>query len=457
MKHFILFSLPILLVSFSPLLAEKATDGNKEANSTSFLNPQNGDTVVFLGDSITHQCLYTQYIENFFYTRYPERRIRFHNAGVSGDKAADALARFDDDVAALEPDFVTLLLGMNDGQYEPFSAETFATYKNGMLVIASKVEESSAELVMLSPTMFDHHQLSLRKSDPDFRFGNREFDADYNALMAFYGAWVRETANRKQLPFVNLWGPLNDLSSASRRSDPDFSLVEDAIHPGAAGQFVMAYSVIAASQPERRLVSSIAISKRGNGKWIAGRAETITELETSDEAVSFTHLAKALPWIIPEESSIYDLKWGESTPASVGYQLTAAGHKLSQERLKISGLAPGTYELSIDGVVIGQFPHSQLAAKVELQKYAETPQYQQALKVALLNRTRNDDTIRPMRDVWAKVKGLRRRNKPESFEEEYQKLKAQIDGLHKKAAMYEEQIYEAAQPVPRKYVLTRVK
>jgi hypothetical protein len=33
------------------------------------LDLKDGDTLVFLGDSITHQCLYTQYIEDFFYTR----------------------------------------------------------------------------------------------------------------------------------------------------------------------------------------------------------------------------------------------------------------------------------------------------------------------------------------------------------------------------------------------------
>ena len=48
------------------------------------LDLQNGDTLVFLGDSITHQVLYTQYVEDYYYTRYPNRRIRFHNAGVSG-------------------------------------------------------------------------------------------------------------------------------------------------------------------------------------------------------------------------------------------------------------------------------------------------------------------------------------------------------------------------------------
>jgi len=55
---------------------------------------KDGDTVVFLGDSITHQCLYTQYLEDFFYTRLPGTHVHFHNAGVNGDRAADALARF---------------------------------------------------------------------------------------------------------------------------------------------------------------------------------------------------------------------------------------------------------------------------------------------------------------------------------------------------------------------------
>ena len=44
-----------------------------------------GQCLVFLGDSITHQCLYTQYVEDYFYTRMPHKRPRFHNAGVGGD------------------------------------------------------------------------------------------------------------------------------------------------------------------------------------------------------------------------------------------------------------------------------------------------------------------------------------------------------------------------------------
>lgn len=43
-----------------------------------------GDSIVFLGDSITHQCLYTQYVEDYFYTRFPHMRLKLHNAGVGG-------------------------------------------------------------------------------------------------------------------------------------------------------------------------------------------------------------------------------------------------------------------------------------------------------------------------------------------------------------------------------------
>jgi len=41
--------------------------------------------VVFYGDSITAQRLYTRYVEDFVLTRYPTLHIRFVNAGVPGD------------------------------------------------------------------------------------------------------------------------------------------------------------------------------------------------------------------------------------------------------------------------------------------------------------------------------------------------------------------------------------
>src|SRR5512140_328930 len=44
-----------------------------------------GDRVVFLGDSITEQRLYTTYIEVYTLTRYPSWSLTFRNVGWGGD------------------------------------------------------------------------------------------------------------------------------------------------------------------------------------------------------------------------------------------------------------------------------------------------------------------------------------------------------------------------------------
>src|SRR6266446_1325293 len=46
---------------------------------------KDGDRVVFLGDSITEQRLYTSYIESYALTRYPHWQLRFRNVGWGGD------------------------------------------------------------------------------------------------------------------------------------------------------------------------------------------------------------------------------------------------------------------------------------------------------------------------------------------------------------------------------------
>jgi len=123
---------------------------------------KDGDTVVFLGDSITHQCLYTQYVEDYFYTRFPNVHIRFHNAGVGGDRAVDALARFDQDVAAYKPKYVTILLGMNDGGYKQWDATTFQNYERDMLKLLDRIKEIGATAIVMGPTMFDRATLLIK-------------------------------------------------------------------------------------------------------------------------------------------------------------------------------------------------------------------------------------------------------------------------------------------------------
>jgi lysophospholipase L1-like esterase len=90
-------------ITLSSLAVISSLNGAEEFNS------ELGAMIVWAGDSITHQCGYTQYLENFLYTRFHDKKLRFANAGIKGDRAGDLLDRFDEDVAKWQPQYVTLL------------------------------------------------------------------------------------------------------------------------------------------------------------------------------------------------------------------------------------------------------------------------------------------------------------------------------------------------------------
>ena len=407
---------------------------------------KDGDSFVFLGDSITHQCLYTQYVEDFFYTRYPDRRIHFHNAGVGGDVAQNALDRFDEDVAAYKPKVVTILLGMNDGGYKGFDQPTFDRYQAGMTTVLDKIKEIGAAAVPMTPTMHDARAARLRNKAMEPR------DTYYNGVLSLYGAWLREMAQQRGLGFVDMYGPLNQLTLEQRRTNPDWTMIADAVHPGAAGQFVMANALLS-DMAVKSQVSGITISKK-DGKWISTASNAkVTEL-AGGETVSFTAHENALPWVVPAE-------------AAEGYKLTSAGHRMSNEKVTVRNLAPGTYEMRIDGTPIGKWNDGQLAFGVEIEANEAAPQYQQALKVAELNQRRNKEAYAGIRGEYAKLKGVRNKmNKAVGTPEEaaakteftsyHTAMKDRVKTLLDAARAMEDEIYKINKPVPHRYELVLV-
>lgn len=84
-------SLPRLLAVLSLLFA-LALPARAAAPIPAF---QDGDRVLFLGDSITRAGPWHSLISLYYETRFPERNIEWHNAGISGDTAEGALRRLD--------------------------------------------------------------------------------------------------------------------------------------------------------------------------------------------------------------------------------------------------------------------------------------------------------------------------------------------------------------------------
>ena len=85
---------------------------------------KNGQTVLFIGDSIT-DCgrknestpLGTGYVQIFselVMAYYPERDIKYINTGISGNKVTDLKSRWEEDAIAHKPDWLSIKIGIND-------------------------------------------------------------------------------------------------------------------------------------------------------------------------------------------------------------------------------------------------------------------------------------------------------------------------------------------------------
>ena len=443
--NLLLAILVIPATTFAEVPKKKAPGKNPAAPAvaeTKGLGLKDGDRFLFIGDSITHQCLYTQFVEDFFYTRYPHIRLHFRNAGVSGDRAADALDRFEPDIAAFKPTVATVLLGMNDGTYKDFDPETFATYEQGMTELLDRLDAIQCKVILMSPTMFDHQAFdTMVGKDPARARG--KVPTNYNAVLAYYGKWGQEIARKRGYRFVDLFGPLNTLTQQQRKTDPDFTLIEDAIHPGTDGQLVMAYSLLQQVGETGALFSTGVRVK--DGQWTPISKTLVTDVsgEPGREARYTVH-ARALPWTIFEA-------------APIGAKLTRAGHTGSQESHVAVGLDAGKYDLVINGETVGTYDEKQLGVHAEIEADKDSPTYQQAMQVIALNKQRNDEAVRPLRDLYGKRKGQLRatRGKDEAALAAFKtwektEFTPKAAELEKKAATLEAQIYQINQVQPLK-------
>ena len=90
---------------------------------------ENMDRIVFAGDSVTDMGSqqpvgeglfenvgqgYVRVVENMLAVYYPELFLRVTNSGISGNTSRDLLERFDRDVVDLNPDWVSICIGIND-------------------------------------------------------------------------------------------------------------------------------------------------------------------------------------------------------------------------------------------------------------------------------------------------------------------------------------------------------
>ena len=137
---------------------------------------ENYDRIVFAGDSVTDMGSqnpvgeglfdnvgrsYVRVVENMLSTYYPEIYVRVTNSGISGHTSRDLLARFDRDVVDLEPDWVSICIGIND-VWRQFDCPAMVKdhisleeYASNMETMILKVKDKVKGIFILSPYIIE--------------------------------------------------------------------------------------------------------------------------------------------------------------------------------------------------------------------------------------------------------------------------------------------------------------
>jgi lysophospholipase L1-like esterase len=334
---------------------------------------KDGDRVVFYGDSITDQRLYTTFVETYIVTRFPSQSVTFVHSGWGGDRVTGGGGgpidrRLKRDVFAYHPSVVTVMLGMNDAGYQPFNQKIFDTYAGGYrhLVDSLKTNIPGVRLTLIQPSPFDD---VTRKP---------AFEGGYNRVLIRYSAFVKELADKEGATVADLNTSVvaalekaMEINAAGAKE-----LIADRVHPGPAGQLLMAEALLKAWNAPA-LVCALEIDA-ASARVVKAENTKVDDLEIK-EVISWSQHDAALPMPV-------DLGNAAIALAVAASDLEQA---LNQETLKVTGLGAAKYELKIDGTPVVSLSKDALAAGVNLAKL-DTPMFRHARAVHALTLQHNN-------------------------------------------------------------------
>jgi len=342
------------------------------------------DTLVFYGDSITEQRLYTTFVETFVLTRYPKLNIRFVNAGWGGENApggngGSADTRLTRDVIPYKPTVMTVMLGMNDGGYVALNDERFNRYKAGMEHILQVTKQAFPNLrvTLIEPSPYDDI------TQPP------QFPGGYNGVLVAYGQYVADLAKRNSMLLADMNTPVVDMLKKANALDPNGAkaLIPGRIHPAAGGHLIMAEALLKAWNASP-LVSAVEIDAAS--KQIKRADNTAVSKLTADTTIAWSQLDNALPMIVSLRDRSLPIN-ARRPAATMDLALKASDfmEALDQETLRVTSLPAAKYVLKINGDTVGSFTREQLAEGVNLAAL-QTPMSKQTLRVHILTLKRGD-------------------------------------------------------------------
>jgi len=390
---------------------------------------KDGDRVVFYGDSITDQRLYTTFAETYVVTRFPKLDVSFVHSGWGGDRVTGGGGgpidlRLRRDVFAYKPTVLTIMLGMNDGSYRAFDNAIFSTYTNGYQQIIDAAQENlpGVRITVIEPSPFDDTTQPPR------------FEGGYNAVLLRYSQYVKELAERETLAVADLNSPVVAALEKAKATDAELAkkFIPDRVHPGPGGHLLMAAELLKSWQAPA-LVSAVEIDVTAK-KVADAKGTRVSGLKASEE-ISWTQLDDALPMPMDLNDPVVALAVESSDFLQA----------LNEQTLKATGLSAANYVLKIDGDEVGTFTREQLAEGINLATLP-TPMAKQAADVHKLTLQHNNIHFQRWRQVQVPLAD----NKTPKVQSAVKDLMTALD--EEEAGVVKQQ-RAAAQPKPHQFQL----
>jgi len=208
------------------------------------LNPR--DKLLMIGDSIT-DCErqrpvgegrpdtlgngYVALVNAMLQAAHPELQIRVVNMGISGNTVRDLKARWESDVMAHRPDWVSVMIGINDvwRQFDtPLVPERHVypdEYEATLDELVRRTLPHVKGMVLMTPFYIEPH-----RGDP------------MRAMMDRYGAIVRKTAERHGTLFADTQAAFDRLLEHHYPG----AVAHDRVHPNLIGHYVLARTFLGA-------------------------------------------------------------------------------------------------------------------------------------------------------------------------------------------------------------------
>ena len=193
-------------------------------------------TVLFLGDSITDW--YRRREEEFnlgegyvllnaakLTLDYPNQ-YKVINRGVSGNRSADIYARLESDVFFFKPDYLTLLMGVNDVWHNDWGGGvSTAKFEKMLKMICEETETAvkGVKIILMSPFVLEG-EATVSETDKN-RYAN------FKSSVLEKAEVMKKYAAEKNYPFIELQ-PIFD--NAAKEFSANY-LTLDGVHPTPAG------------------------------------------------------------------------------------------------------------------------------------------------------------------------------------------------------------------------------